>query len=316
MTQHHIKSKLLHSYKNGNVEVSLYEDGTKVREWPDNEAPRVTHPESCDLKITQYCDLDSICGYCHEMSDRNGKHGDLSVIEKIWDSQFPGTELAIGGGNPLAHPGLTDFLRRMTAKGIIPNVTMNMLHMKKFGPTIKMYQDERLIYGLGISYRGADSLKYLPDDIDYRNVVFHMILGVHVLEDCMHVIQWCRARKIVPKILLLGYKTYGKGAAYYHKELQDKLDKWCADYLKALLQTDGIVVSFDNLAINQLCLKEQVSAEDWALLYQGEDGNHTFYVDAVKGEVARTSTSHWRYPISETDSIVDIFNKVKEDHAY
>lgn len=57
-------AKLLHTYQNGNVTVTLYEDGTKVREWPDGESPRVTHPESCDLKITQYCDLDSICVYC------------------------------------------------------------------------------------------------------------------------------------------------------------------------------------------------------------------------------------------------------------
>lgn len=310
------KSPLLHKYKNGNVEVSLYADGTKVREWPDDEVPYVTHPESCDLKITQYCDLDSICVYCHEMSNKKGQHGDLDLIEKIWDTQFPGTELAIGGGNPMAHPGLTDFLRRMTAKGIIPNVTINMLHMKKFGPTIKMYQTDRLIYGLGISYRGAESLKYLPEDIDYSNVVFHMILGVHSLQDCADVIDWCRARKIVPKILLLGYKTYGKGADYYHKELQDQLDEWCEIHLNTLMKKNGIVLSFDNLAITQLKLQQKVSTDQWDLLYQGNDGNHTFYVDAVKGEVARTSTSDVRYTISDTDTVESIFNKVRVDHSH
>lgn len=308
-------AKLLHSYKNGNVQVSLYEDGTKVREWPDNEAPYATHPESCDLKITQYCDLANICVYCHEMSDTSGTHGDLDLIEKIWEDQFPGTELAIGGGNPLAHPGLTDFLRRMTARGIIPNVTVNMLHMKKYAKTIKMYQEDRLIYGLGISYRGGDSLKMLPEDISYRNVVFHMILGVHSLEDCRNVIEWCTARNITPKILLLGYKTYGRGKDYYSPELQVELDKWNDMWLTILMKQNGLVLSFDNLAIHQLNLKDKLPTSDWELLYQGEDGNHTFYVDAVKGEVARTSTSDVRYPISATDTVQTIFNKVRVDHV-
>lgn len=312
----HTESKLLHRYQNGNVTVSLYADGTKVREWPDGEAPRVTHPESCDLKITQYCDLDSICVYCHEMSNKQGRHGDLNVIAKIWETQFPGTELAIGGGNPLAHPDIEPFLRKVTSHGIIPNVTMNMLHMKKFGPTIKRFQEDRLLYGLGISYRGGDGFKYLPEDIDYSNVVFHMILGVHSLGDCISVIKWCRARNITPKILLLGYKTYGKGKDYYNPELQKELDRWKEFSLQRLFMFEGVTISFDNLAIKQLELQTQVPKEDWELLYQGEDGNHTFYVDAVEGKVARTSTSDLRFAISETDTIVDIFNKVKEEHAY
>lgn len=310
------ESKLLHRYQNGNVTVSLYEDGTKVREWPDDEAPRVTHPESCDLKITQYCDLDSICVYCHEMSNKQGRHGNLDVIAKIWETQYPGTELAIGGGNPLAHPDIENFLRKVTSHGIIPNVTMNMLHMKKFGPTIKRFQEDRLLYGLGISYRGGDGFKHLPEDISYSNVVFHMILGVHSLGDCMQVIKWCRDRDITPKILLLGYKTYGKGKDYYNPELQKELDRWKQFSLKRLFMFEGVTISFDNLAIKQLELQTQVSKKDWELLYQGEDGNHTFYVDAVEGKVARTSTSDLRFDIAETDTIVDIFNKVKEEHAY
>lgn len=42
-----------------------------------------------------------------------------------------------------------------------------------------------------------------------------------------------------------------------------------------------------------------------------DDGNHTFYIDAVKEEVSRTSTSDKRYPITENDCIKEIFGKVK-----
>jgi MoaA/NifB/PqqE/SkfB family radical SAM enzyme len=170
-------SNLLHEYQNGNVLVKIYEDGTKIREWPDGESPISEYPESCDLKITQYCDMDAICVYCHEMSNKQGQHGDLDAIDSIWASQKPGTELAIGGGNPLAHPGLPDFLRKMKGRGIIPNVTVNIMHMKKFAPMIREFQAEKLMYGLGISYRGPKSLALLPEDMNVIGFRFHELKG-------------------------------------------------------------------------------------------------------------------------------------------
>jgi MoaA/NifB/PqqE/SkfB family radical SAM enzyme len=305
-------SNLLHKYQNGNVAIEIFADGTKIREWPDNEKPNVEWPESCDLKITQYCDMDAVCVYCHEMSNKQGKHGDLKLITSIWNSQLRGTELAIGGGNPLAHPGLSDFLQDMKIRGIICNVTVNMLHMKKHADEIRGYQQAKKIYGLGISYRGKNSLKMLPEDIDYSNVVFHMIMGVHDLDDCLDVIEWCSARNIVPKLLLLGYKTFGNGVGYYSPELQVELDNWKNTYLKMLLaQNRHLVVSFDNLAIKQLDLKSQVPTQQWLDLYQGDDGEHTFYIDAVEQTVARTSTSNERFPIKEHDDIRDLFRKVR-----
>jgi hypothetical protein len=307
-----MNTPLLHEYQNGNVFTQIYEDGTKIRQWPDGEKPVSEYPESCDLKITQYCDMDAVCVYCHEMSNKFGKHGDLDVIDSIWASQKPGTELAIGGGNPLAHPGLTSFLRKMKDRGIIPNVTVNIMHMKKFAHVIREFQEEKLIYGLGISYRGEKSLALLPEDIDYKNVVFHMIMGIHSLNDCLIVIEWCAARGITPKILLLGYKTFGNGIHHYTDELKLQLALWDKLYLTRLLNsTVKVVVSFDNLAISQLNLKDKVKPEVWEELFQGEDGNHTFYIDAVKQEVARTSTTAQRYSYAAGDDIRDLFGKVK-----
>jgi len=307
-----MQNTLLHRYKNGNVNVEIYSDGTKIREWPDGESPVSEYPESCDLKITQYCDMDAVCVYCHEMSNKEGSHGDLNLVDLIWSTQMPGTELAIGGGNPLAHPGLPVFLWRMKGRGIIPNVTVNIMHMKKFAPMIRGLQADKLIYGLGISYRGPKSLALLPEDIDYSNVVFHMIMGIHDLADCRAVIAWCVARNITPKILLLGYKTFGNGVHHYTDELKRTLNIWKNVYLTMLLSSNHrVVISFDNLAIAQLDLKSQVSADTWADLFQGEDGNHTFYIDAVKQEVARTSTSPVRYKYSDGDDIRDLFSKVK-----
>lgn len=55
-------SKILHQYQNGNVTTTIHSDGTKVNEWEGDML--VEFPSSCDLKITQFCDLSDICGFC------------------------------------------------------------------------------------------------------------------------------------------------------------------------------------------------------------------------------------------------------------
>lgn len=78
--------------------MEIYEDGTKIQEWPDEEVPNPIYPNSFDLKITDYCDLG--CKFCHEKSTTNGIHGDLSLMMDLVEQLPAGTEIAIGGGNP------------------------------------------------------------------------------------------------------------------------------------------------------------------------------------------------------------------------
>lgn len=88
--------ELIQKYLNGNVTVSLYDDGTKIQEWDDNEIASPVYPNSMDVKITNYCDLN--CNFCHEMSTTKGEHGNLSYLLSILLDLPAGTELAIGGG--------------------------------------------------------------------------------------------------------------------------------------------------------------------------------------------------------------------------
>lgn len=303
-------SKILHQYLNGNVTTTIYENGTKVNEWEGD--PVFDFPSSCDLKVTQYCDLDRVCVFCHEMSNREGKHGDLELIKKIWSSQPAGTELAIGGGNPLAHPDIDQFLFHMSQQGIIPNLTVNSLHMKRHAAQLKELQATKSIYGLGISYRGEKYLESLPEELDYSNAVFHMILGLEAFSDVRAIVEWAKKRKVEPKILLLGYKQFGNGVKHYSEELQKKINRWKA-YLALAMQIDGLTISFDNLAIKQLDLPKFMSTEEWNTLYQGQDGSHTMYCDAIEQTFAKTSTSYTRYPLSSVENTKEMINRIHEE---
>ena len=63
------------------------------------------------------------------------------------------------------------------------------------------------------------------------------------------------------------------------------------------------VVSFDNLAIKQLDIREVIGEEKWKEFYMGDDGQYTMYVDLVKNECAKSSTSPDRRPIDEFNSL-------------
>lgn len=68
------------------------------------------------------------------------------------------------------------------------------------------------------------------------------------------------------------------------------------------------VVSFDNLAINQLDVKRLMSEEEWNEFYMGDDGNYTFYLDLVEGTFGRNSLATDKYPIM--DNIDNMFQKI------
>ncbi len=71
------------------------------------------------------------------------------------------------------------------------------------------------------------------------------------------------------------------------------------------------VVSFDNLAIKQLCVQDHLPAEQWEEFYMGDDGNYTFYIDMVDGTFSKNSLATERYPIM--DNIDEMFQKIQNE---
>src|SRR3990167_4803855 len=134
------------SYINGNTKVIILSDGTKIREYED--IPKIIHPESIDVKITDYCDMN--CVYCHESSTVKGAHANLNKLFDIISELPAGVELAIGGGNPLSHPDLVEFLQRLKTKGLIANITINQGHLKIYQDLLIYLIKDELVHGVGI----------------------------------------------------------------------------------------------------------------------------------------------------------------------
>jgi len=292
-------NELLYEYKNGNYNVKIYEDGTKVRE-NDLDFFDASFPESMDVKITNYCSNN--CPMCHENSSINGKHGNLN--HKFLDTLKPGMEIAIGGGNPIEHPNLFNFLHNLKDNNIIANITIRDTDVLKNLDLVQELLHEKLIRALGISCSDVDVTLKCMEFLNNSNIVIHLICGIVKIKELKKL-----ANKNL-KILLLGYKkNTGRGVEYYSQN--KKLDL-SIELLKGLLPyfIKGFkVVSFDNLAIEQLNITDILSKEQWNQFYMGDEGKHSMYIDLVKEEFAMNSTAKTRYSL--TDNIEDMFNTIK-----
>jgi len=285
----------LASYQNGNTQVQLYDDGTKIRRV--NGAHAVfDFPESLDVKITDYCDAG--CAYCHENSTVRGKHADVNALLEVIDQLPAGVELAIGGGNPLDHPDILSTLSYWKASGKICNLTVNQKHLRS--AVLDDVLKRKLCYGLGISVNQG-LLGDLTEFVKHPNAVIHLIAGVH-RPDTLPMLFSMGFRKF----LILGYKTWGRGVFYnIEGRASAGLMTWYRD-IANFITMPGIVMSFDNLAIQQLQVRRLFTIEGWDQFYMGDDFSHSMYIDAVKKEFAATSRSPERVSWSQ-QGILEFF---------
>lgn len=288
-------------YNNGNYTVKINTlDGTKIRETNDDDF-EASFAENIDIKICDYCDMG--CRYCHEGSTVDGKFGDI-LNEAFIGSLHPFQEVAIGGGDASSHPDLIPFLERLKAKEVIANMTIHQTHFMQKQELIKKLIDEKLIHGLGVSMVNAND-DFIATVQKYPNLVIHVINGV-LTEDAVN--------KMIDKnlkMLILGYKHLRRGTDHfyaYEKAITDKqfwLYSNLADIVKGFK-----VVSFDNLAIEQLNVRRLMSAEKWNEFYMGDEGSATFYIDMVNRKFAESSTAPLNDRFDLLDSVDEMFKVV------
>lgn len=289
--------KLIGQYENGNYNVRIFEDGTKIRTTEEENFISV-FPENIDIKITNYCDAG--CKFCHEDSTVKGQHGNLNSL--FINTLEPYTELAIGGGNPLDHPELVSFLSFLRNKKIIPNITINQVHFESNFDMISNLVKSKLVYGVGVSLvNPTDKVISLIQQLS--NAVIHTINGITTMR------QYERISDKNLKVLILGYKMFRRGISYYSPTVQRNMDELKNNIPS--LRSKFNVLSFDNLAIEQLNMKSCLSTEEWDRFYMGDDGQFTMYIDLVNGVFAKNSTSKIVYPL--TENIVEMFRVVKNN---
>lgn len=296
--------KVIAQYKNGNTMVTLFNDGTKIRETNDDEF-RPEFPENCDMTISTVCD--NGCEFCYMNCKPDGEYADFEKYPFL-NAMHKGMELAINLNFP-AHPKLMEFLEKMSEQGVFVNATVSERHFMKHRDFIRKLTEAHLLWGLGISYAGVtDNDEFINAVKEFPTAVIHTIAGL---------ITYDTVRNLSGhglKLLVLGYKNIGRGESYWDRNnpiIKEGID-WIAEELPYL--TDKFrLISFDNLAIEQLRVRDWIDKDVWDERYQGEEGNQTFYIDLVHGTFARDSLIKENFPIGDK-SLKEMFEIIRQNY--
>lgn len=298
--------KPLGRYKNGNVIITIYSNGTKERFTKDDEF-KPAFAENMDIKICNRCSAG--CPQCHEGSTPDGKLGDI-MNEKFIDTLHPYQEVALGGGNVLEHPDLIPFLHKLKDKKVIANITLNQIHFEENLELVKNMVDQKLIYGLGVSLINPTD-EFINKIKEFPNAVIHVINGIFTEQDD-NVLKGHGL-----KILILGYKDLRRGSEYLAKARSEIYDnqKWLENHINDMVNKFD-VVSFDNLAIEQLHIKEQwgnLGDGEWDEFYAGDDGTITYFIDMVERKFAKSSTAPFDKRYDLLDNVDDMFKIIQNE---
>ena len=298
-------------YLNGNylVKTSSYGStffGIEKRALRVGEELKSEFPDSIDLKISNRCSHG--CPFCHESSTKEGRVLNLEKTKEILE-QLPTKpiEIAVGGGNILECLDETeDILDWLLEKGFRTRVTITLNDLKSTGNSSLDDRITRLLLdkveGLGVSVSSLKDIRLTKNSVDYfksslldytdlgkklgygPQAVYHVIAGITPVNDIKWIVENTKG-----SVLVLGYKQWGRAKDTNLPDMND-----LKHYLKNLIQTtntDLKSLGFDNLAIEQLGVKEMVGEDKWKGIYLGDEGSCSMYIDAVKGEFARTSRS-------------------------
>lgn len=242
---------------------------------------------------------------CYLGCTPEGKHGKLDY--DFLNHLHPYTEMALNG-NDLDHPDLMPFLENLKRQKVFANITLNQRQFEKNIELVRSLCNDKLVWGVGVSLINPTD-EFISMCQEFPNLVIHTINGLLSKEQIMKM-----ANKNL-KILVLGYKMRGRGDAFYetHKESIKEKQDWLNEHLSEVTKMFN-VLSFDNLAIEQLTTIRSVVGDDWDEFYMGDDGNYTFYIDLVNGTFAKNSCIKENFPIGNK-TIDEMFQFIREKYS-
>ena len=263
-----------------------------------------TTPELVDLIITNNCNFN--CPFCYRGCTPNGKHASINDISTILMSlsskEIPVFEVAIGGGDILNYPELTQLSSQLEkfSQYIVFNTTLNY---KDF--TEENLEKIQLVFntfkGIAISVKNINELKqiiqYIIDHQLYQgnnrnSISFQCIPEIMSMDDLIEIIQPQYKHYIRYNLTFLGFKNTGRGASFPAAKIEEGRKNF-SKLIDEIINKSGSFIQYgiDTQLISNIPKIKETQA-DWA--YTEHEGKYSCCIDAVSGYILPSSYSEYK----------------------
>jgi MoaA/NifB/PqqE/SkfB family radical SAM enzyme len=262
---------------------------------------KAQYPELADIKITDFCSFYKKCQTCYMDSSDTGEHGDLDfILSTIYQLSNMGVfEIALGGGSPNQHPNFIEIIREAYMLDVIPNFTTfddEWLQNEKMVDAVKKY-----VGGIGVSVYSKNSLaKYhnIKKAMDGKCMVMvQHVAGMFPYKTTFELV------KEVDHILLLGYKSVGRGSRQHPNTLTDEQVKELFSFKNKKISVDTAFLDNYSHVLDEIGIPME--------LRSSPEGKFSCYIDAVEKTIGPSSYCNK----SEMLPIGKTFNEIKEQFA-
>lgn len=282
-------------------------------------------PELADVHITDYCTMG--CSYCYMGSTRAGKHAQVDW-DFAWVLKRAGVcEVALGGGEPVNHPHFGQIVYTLYNNDISVNVTTRT-------PFKIPLETVNLLSSIGLSVDSRAAMQRFQAGVTRRSrqgdfgwalrerITFHITLGAVPMAELISMLQWAAQHRY--PVLLLGYKTDGRGAtAPMHPH-----DDWVKQLVVAFERKDmpvgaetwwgGPQISVDTAIVDRwgADLQEHLGVRDYMIC--SPEGAFSMYVDLVSAPekmlLSRSSYGEGKREVTEVRTAQDILRVFQSWH--
>jgi hypothetical protein len=288
---------------------------------------RPSSPYMVDVNITDYCAKN--CPFCYRGSTPEGKHGGVAGLRELANTLASAGvfEVALGGGDPLAHPQLPRILEIFSSAGITPNLSTGAPGLLSENAPLSNAV-ARYCGGLGVSAHQHHTLRKdlarlesLSQEYASRNLRFPRVTvqanivetGHGLLTNITDAGYWGST------LLLLGHKYVGRGA-FFDKARAEKLEAIALELVLKQYTATGRR-NLPALALDTALVATWGPALEAAgvakYMYSTVEGETSMFIDVVKQTAGPSSfcdpkllTTLKNYDAEEIQSVWDAMTPI------
>ncbi len=290
--------KLLGSYRNGNYNITIYDDGTKVRE-TEGDSFIPSFAENINLKITEKPDIS--CPWYHDVIKEEKSNqaalmaeNEIDTIHKYIKSLRPYTEVTISG-NDLSNPEILALLVYLRKKKVISNIIVSQEHFVNNYHRLLGWTERRLIRGLEVSLEDSEDIEFLRKIQSFQNSTIHIMSRVFSGDDLDNL----DGKNL--KIYIHGYNKDLDRSGLSEQDLTYNED-WIKEAIKTEFPDAFSSVSFDSLALSQLDIENILSEEGkekWNEFYIRPEEDFDLCIDVVNNVFYSDRNINEKSPIED-----------------